>query len=236
MINILICEDDKKSREKLQTLLNKGRFIEAIKMEAYKDGKSLLEATKSLEICDVLFLDIVLGEENGFEIAKEIRKINPQLMIVITTTIIEYAMDGYAINALDFLLKPIDQLEFDRVVKRINRGLQLRESHKHVFMKNGQKIIVDLDEVIYIESFGRKICLYYENNTKDEFYQKLKDLESRLKDGRFFRCHRSYIINMSYVKSVKRKEVVLKNNKMLPVSKGNNKALYDLYTRYMLEG
>lgn len=236
MLRFIICEDEPVHQKTLMALLDGTEFSQPVQVEVYDNGADMFDAISGNKRCDVLFLDIRLGEENGFDYARKIRSFDNRVLIIVTTTIAEYAMDGYDVDALDFLLKPIQKDRYERVINRIHTRLKSRNDSKQVFMKNGKRVVVDMDDVLYLESFGRKTCLYFADGREDSYYRTITELEYELGNGRFIRCHRSYIVNLMHIQRITQKSVELTGNKTVSVSDTKYKELYDAYTKYMLEG
>ena len=197
--------------------------------------ESYVRKTDSLELCgsyssaiqamkglpehpvDLLFLDIQMPELNGLEFS---RMVSPNTRIIFTTAFEQYAIDGYRVNALDYLLKPISYSDF---IEAVNKAIQWFEMRKkaelpdtgqvsiptdsnHIYVKSDYKIVqIELDKILYIEGLKDYIKIYTEDNPRPILsLTSMKTMEEKLPSSRFIRVHRSYIVQ----KQIIRQEVV----------------------------
>jgi DNA-binding LytR/AlgR family response regulator len=139
---------------------------------------------------------------------------------------------GYSVKASDFLLKPFPEEKLFQVLKKLENEIKYSRSSFHEIEINNEKIFLRSDEILYFESLGRKIKVAT-FEAEHEYYHTISALEKELDSLRFVLCHRSYIINLKNVKSIKTKTAVLKNGVMIPISPKRNQKVYDAFTRYM---
>ena len=168
---------------------------------------------------DIIFLDIQMPELSGIEFAKILPR---QTKIVFTTAFNQYAIEGYKVDALDYLLKPIS---YDDFLATCNKALMYftgddapiaKASKKHkqddrfLFLKSEYKLVrVDLDDVLYIEGLKDYVKIYFDNGERPLMsLMNMKKLEENLPSPEFLRTHRSYIVHMSKVKVVDRQRIV----------------------------
>lgn len=170
------------------------RFESAEKLISYYGDNS--------EPIDLLFIDIDLSDANGFETAKKIRKLDNDISIVFNTKNSKYTLKCFELWPLYYNIKPIN---FNLTGKIVDRYLQL---YKHVkeenlLVKYGKKYInLSYNEITYIESQNTTLKIHLNNYEILKTYGKLDDIENQLSNKRFLRCHKSFLINMDYVKSV----------------------------------
>ena len=161
---------------------------------------------------DLIFLDIQMPELSGLEFA---RILPPQTRIIFTTAFNQYAIDGYKVNAMDYLLKPIS---YDDFLQACNKALeyftsqQIHTSNKEkadrfIFVKSEYKLVrINLDDVLYIEGVKDYVKIYFDNGDKPVMsLMNMKRIEESLPSPEFMRTHRSYIVNMMKVKVILRK-------------------------------
>jgi len=165
---------------------------------------------------DLLFLDIQMPEINGLEIGKALTR---KTRIILTSAYQEYAINGYDLNVIDFLLKPITQERFtaavEKAIDRINKPSLKKAGKDYIFIKVDQKNIkIFLDDIVFIEGLRDYVAVH----TRNEKYltlESIKNMESVLSES-FFRIHKSYLINTQYIKFVEKNTVVL-NSHRLPI-------------------
>lgn len=180
----------------------------------FSTGESLLQYLQK-NTADLLFLDISLESMNGIAIARQLNKIHPSLRIVYITGYTEYAGEICLSRYENFLLKPIDPAKFHSVFRQAIKEIQLK-SH-YIQLKIGTSpISLDARKIIYIESDKRKI-IFHCTDTTIQYYYKIADLLPLLPES-FEQCHKSYIVNMDYIQSINRNEIILKNSFCLPIA------------------
>ena len=173
---------------------------------------------------DLIFLDIQMPELSGLEFA---RILPPQTRIIFTTAFNQYAIDGYKVNAMDYLLKPIS---YDDFLQACNKALeyitsqQIHTSNKEkadrfIFVKSEYKLVrINLDDVLYIEGVKDYVKIYFDNGDKSVIsLMNMKRIEESLPSPEFMRTHRSYIVNMMKVKVIDRLRIVF-DKVYIPIS------------------
>lgn len=163
---------------------------------------------------DLLFLDIQMPELNGLDFS---RMVPPQTRVVFTTAFDQYAIDGYRVNALDYLLKPISYPNFLQAAQKaqewfklVEQGQQGAEEVQSIFVKSEYKQVqVMLDDILYIEGLKDYIKIYEEGHEKPLLsLMSMKSMEELLPSNRFLRVHRSYIVHKSKIRVVEHNRIV----------------------------
>lgn len=188
-------------------------------------------AIEALEIVnekkvDLLFLDIQMPEVSGIDLSKMISK---DIKIVFTTAFSDYALEGYKVNALDYLLKPFNYEEFLRAAGKAKEWFDLKEGQQalgndsrndFIFVKSEYKQIkIDLNEVIYFEGLKDYIKIRIRNQPKPVMtIMSLKSLEELLPGNKFMRIHRSYIIALDKIELIERNQVIMITNVRINVA------------------
>ena len=173
---------------------------------------------------DLIFLDIQMPELSGLEFA---RILPPQTRIVFTTAFNQYAIDGYKVNAMDYLLKPIS---YDDFLQACNKALEYitsqqihttnkEKADRFIFVKSEYKLVrINLDDVLYIEGVKDYVKIYFDNGDKPVMsLMNMKRIEESLPSPEFMRTHRSYIVNMMKVKVIDRLRIVF-DKVYIPIS------------------
>ena len=196
MISFAICEDEDYFASKLEALLhkyakqkNKSRSI-----RRFSNGEALM---RSKQLFDIILMDIKLSGENGVTVMRRLREAGNESQLLFITAYPEYALDAFSLDAVHYLIKPVEEANLfpalDRAVKRI-----ASEAEKVFVLSRGTSLTrIRMKEILYCESLGHQIILHSLNGTL-QFSGTLDTVQKQL-DGRFFRCHRSYLVNMDYV-------------------------------------
>jgi DNA-binding LytR/AlgR family response regulator len=207
--------------EPLALKLIKSHLSKLSSFEVAGECRNALQAVEVLkrEKIDLMFLDINMPEITGLDFLKTIP--NPPY-VIITTAFREYAIEGYDLDIVDFLLKPIS---FERFLKAINRyinrtkssrndnGNQSNSNHekKHIHIQDGKTIIkLLLDDILYLEGYGEYVKVITQNKSH-LVRNSLTEFENKLSDSNFLRIHKSYIVNLQKISGFSSLHVILKN-------------------------
>ncbi|MCC0635794.1 MULTISPECIES: LytR/AlgR family response regulator transcription factor [unclassified Clostridioides] len=217
MYRIVICEDDITQMVFLRECILKSLegVSSQIELLEFNSGEELLES--ALEGVDIYFLDIQMLQLTGMDVAKIIRETNDTSEIIFITSIVDYIQEGYKVRAYRYLLKPIDFEDLnENILNCISDIIKKREN----FMLIENKGIINkilINSIMYIEVRKKVLTIhttdgiYNTNNSMDK-------IELELEKYNFFRCHKSYLINMEYIQLICKNTVVI-NNENIPVSK-----------------
>lgn len=204
MFCIVICEDDTLQRELLSGYLDKVfKYLDLdYELREFSSGEDLLSYYPNK--VDILFLDIQMDKLTGMDTARKIREFDSNVEIVFTTAIPDYIHEGYEVRAYRYLLKP---LEYDCILKHTKSCLNdLIDKKDTIVIKDRFKTsIIQINDILYIEVLRKEITIYKKDD-KYSFNINMKSVEDRLVKKGFFRCHRSYLINLKKVSSLIEKE------------------------------
>ena len=234
MIKFAICDDEPIMAQALAGHLAeymKENLITAYDLSSFSDGRALLDAGGSF---DVIFLDIQMEQPDGMETARLLRRRGDHSLLIFVTVLKECVFDSFQMEAFDYLLKPLDSARFHQTMDRALRSLEQRTAGDLVIQKGTGCEVVLLSDIVYCEVLGRKIYLHKSDGTVSDYYNKLEDLERRV-DGRFFKCHRSYLVNLDYVRGCQDGQVLLSQGERIPASRLRERELTQALLRYMKE-
>lgn len=217
-IEIVLVDDEQLQLDYMQKLIEqaaKSLDIE-IDIHQYLSGEAFLFALEDHPTWNLAFLDVEMAELNGMEVARIVREKAMDLELVFATAYAEYAIEGYAVQALDYLLKPID---LDKITRVLNRYLeeQPEEASYLIVDIEGQPSRLNLDDIIYAEANVGEIIIVLENQ-KLEVKMSMSDFEKEI-DERFVSTHRSYLVNLQFVSRLLKKDVALSNGETIPLSR-----------------
>lgn len=218
MIRAVIVDDEPLALEILESFIEKIPEVELIgKCSNALEANNLLKETP----VDLMFLDIQMPELSGIEFVKSLR--NPP-HIVFTTAYPDYALEGFELNAIDYLLKPI---AFDRFLKAVNKATDRVKNEssevedEYFFVKADKKLVkINYSDILYIEGLKDYVIIKC-NEGRVITLQTMKSLEEKLPDNMFMRVHRSYIINLESISAVEGNTIYLNNkqDKSVPIGK-----------------
>lgn len=239
MLKAIIVDDELKARENLQILLQD--FVQSVEVAALCQNISeAIEAVK-LHSPEIVFLDIQLQRESGFDLLTKLKEINFE--VIFTTAYTEYAIKAFKFSAIDYLLKPIDiedlKKSVSRVEKRVGNNMTSRLTELVQNLKFGSNenfkialptleglVFVKVNDIVYCEASSNYTQIF----TLEGKYlvsKTLKEYDDLLSDHNFFRIHNSYLININSIKKYVKGDggyVVLNNNISLDVSKRKKEA------------
>ncbi|MCF8236646.1 MAG: LytTR family DNA-binding domain-containing protein [Saprospiraceae bacterium] len=229
-IRTLIIDDEPLAREILES-----HAAQIPDLEVLASCANALEANEIVqsEEVDLVFLDIQMPQISGLDWLKSLR--NPPL-VIFSTAFSEYAVEGFELNAVDYLLKPI---AFDRFLKAVNKAKDQLKSRKpeglssehYMFVKADKKLVkVSFEDIVYIEGLKDYVIIRLEQDRVITL-QTMKSLEEKLPSTLFKRIHRSYIVNIQKIQALDGSmiEVILKNQtKLLPIGKNYREEVLEI--------
>ena len=217
MIKFAICDDEPQMAREIADQLASymKETASGYSVECFSSGYALL---KSSEEFDVIFLDIQMERPDGTETARLLRQRDNHSLLVFVTVLKECVFDAFQVEAYDYLLKPLDSARFRQTMDRALGWLE-RDAAKNLVIQRGSGCqVVLLSDLMYCEVLGRKIYLHKNDGRVVDYYDRLEELEQRV-DSRFFKCHRSYLVNLDYVSGCQGGQVLLQRGERLPVSR-----------------
>lgn len=236
MIKIGLCDDNVTYIKQLSAILSQISENNNLKFEfnSFTSGEDLIDfCGKHKNYFDIIFLDILMEGINGIDTAQSIRNINCNANIVFVTVSKDYALESYSVNASGYILKPYSYDCIESKFVDLYNKISLSKKNS-IFVKNNQDIYtLQLDEVLYFESNLRKITAYLINGDKITFYNKMSSLESQIKCSTFVRCHRSFLVNLIYVKNIVASDLETTTGSILPISKKYLTSIRDEFTMYI---
>ncbi|WP_160686623.1 LytTR family DNA-binding domain-containing protein [Clostridium sp. C2-6-12] len=234
MINVAICDEMEKHRKYLEGLIRE-YFVTLtydIHIINFTSGEQLINyyICEKSEI-DIIFLDVYLGQDNGIEVAKKIREFDEVVKFVFTTTSTEYALESFCVFPFNYLIKPIDK---DRLFKVLKHAILLidKEKQKSIVIKfDNEMHTIFFKDIKYIESFGKKINIYTKKGILS-FNSKLDQVEAKINDKRFLRCHKSFLVNMDYISGIEDYSFRLLDNSEVPIKQREFSNIKESYYSY----
>lgn len=220
-ITISVCDDDEGQLGYLSELLfrwSDSREI-PININKYKSAEAFLFAYPE-QPCSLLLLDIEMEELNGMELAKKLRSEGDMLPLLFITGYSEYMNEGYEVEALHYLLKPVDTEKLFAVLDKYVRN---RNENDSILLEceDGEDGIIrriSPDEIVYCEADGKKSLVCLRDGSRLVCSLGISGLKEKL-SGDFISCHRSYAVNLRYVKGIAKTDIILDSGKKIPLSR-----------------
>lgn len=203
MLRAMIVDDEAPARSELRYLLEEtGRVEDIVEATSARSAvEKLMEGRP-----DVLFLDISMPKTSGMQLAEALHKLKNPPAVVFVTAYSEYALEAFNVNAVDYLMKPVETDRLEQALDKVEARNKSKESpaaptERIPVEKGGRKVLVPIDQIRYIEAKDDYSCIYTDSDRYLSVIS-LAQLEEKLTPHGFFRVHRGYIVNLQYVEDV----------------------------------
>ena len=224
-MHIAIVEDDQTTRAQLVSYIDRyfdgdARFY---RIDEFSDGLEILDDYRATY--DLILLDIQMAHMDGLKTAQEIRQVDENVCLVFITNLANYAIRGYSVNALDFVLKPVNYLMLEPIFQRVEKLLVRRASQYVTFPTEQGLIRLSVDQVFYVETDGHMVLIH----TDREVYrmrETMKEMEKQLSPLGFYRCNNCYLVNMNRLERVEKNMVRIAGQE-LSISRPRYKGFMD---------
>ena len=231
MLWIAVCDDEVIECSKLAGKIRK--ILEEMNVSCtirqFYSGRELL---RSLETFDLIFLDIIMDGLDGMRTAQLVRERAFDKLLVFISASRDYVFDAYDVEAFQYLLKPIEDKKLKKVLQKAIQKTERRSPAFILVSVERQKRKLFLDEIYYFEIRGRMIDVHGTGGVFS-YYGQIGLLETELEGKGFFRCHKSYLVNLKYVDIYNRQELVLDNRERIAIAKRRYKMFCGEILKYM---
>ena len=228
-MRVAICDDEKIQLSITKTSVENAYNSLDLIVDTYTSGVDLLSAVDAVNY-DLIILDIEMPGLNGIETAKKLRKIEDKTAIVFLTSHVEYALEGYEVNALRYLTKPANTEKLSEIITYL---LEQKKKDKRILLRNSEDVeMVCVADIYYMEAQDQMIRVVTDKGEYRNRYN-LGDYETELSAYGFFRIHRGYLINLGHVLRLTGREIVMEDSASLPVSRTKETALKNALFHYV---
>ncbi|CUX45888.1 LytR/AlgR family response regulator transcription factor [Clostridium sp. C105KSO13] len=233
MIRIALVEDDKKYVSELKEYLLRyeKEKKEKIAVSVFSDGEDIV--TDYTADFDIILMDIEMTFMDGMTAAKNIRHKDEEVIIIFITNMPQYAIEGYKVDALDYVLKPLSYFAFTQRIDRALTRLKRREKKYITIPVKGGRVKLDTSRIMFVEVADHDLIY---QTVDGEYMTKgtMKDTQESLDVGNFYRCSRCYLVNMEYVDGFQGSDIMV-NGWKVQVSRSRRKPFLDALNNYMNE-
>ena len=200
-----------------------------IQLRTFSSGEELLSYDGQI---DILFLDIQMKGMDGIETARKLRDSKFRGFLIFITVLKEMVFQSFEVQAYDYLVKPVEEKQFEKTMERLYASMQNASEDSLLVQQGYERRIVPKDEIVFCEVIDRKIYLNLASGEVVDYYERIENLETKL-GSHFFRCHRSYLINLKHLKGYKNGTAYMDNGKEVPVSRLRSKEFSSVVLQYM---
>lgn len=232
-IRIAICEDDQAEREYIRSLvLAWGEEKEkSCRVDDYASAEQLIFSFDNEFPYSIYLLDIQMGQVSGMELARKIREKDKTAVIVFLTGLKDYALEGYEVGALRYLIKPVREEELFALLSRATEELATRQEQFFVLEQGSEVLKISYEDIWYLESSGHYIELYYDNQ-KIQWKASLGSVQKEFEQNGFVMTRRGTLLNLRKIAKVGRTECILDNGKCVAVSRSQYKKVNEAFIEY----
>ena len=233
MLRIATVEDDAHDLEALRTHLNRYEKENGLKflITEFRDGEDIV--TDYSADYDLILMDIEMAFLNGMKAAEKIRELDKDVVIIFITNMPQYAIQGYKVNALDYILKPISYFSFSESMVRALAKVKAPEKEYITIVLKGGKKKLDVARICYVE-VQNHVLIYHTLDGDFETKGTMRDTDNQFDPRKYFRCNRCYLVNLEYVDNYMGSDVSV-NGDTIQVSRSRRKPFLDALNEYLNE-
>ncbi|MCM1039865.1 MAG: LytTR family DNA-binding domain-containing protein [Ruminococcus sp.] len=231
MLSIAVCDDEiiecADMAKQIKEILREMKMPCILRQ--FYGGRELLQASESF---DIIFLDIMMNEPDGMKTAQIFREKSFEGILVFVSSSREYVFEAYDVEAFHYLLKPVDNRKLENILQNAIRKTKKRSQDFIIVSKERQNKKLFLDDIYYFEIRGRVIDAHGKDGLFT-YYGQIGELENKLRDKGFFRCHKGYLINLKHVEMYSRQEAVLDNGESVMIAKRRYETFCQAVLKFM---
>ncbi len=233
MLEIAVCDDESFYREKIQRLLEEylaERSLE-YRIQLFLSGEEFLKHCENRVKYDIVFMDINMEKVDGIQAAMQMRAFHSDTYLVLVTAFINYALEGYKVNAVRYIMKDTLDTAMTECMDAVMEKMKIAQV-SFSFMEGERKLYTD--NILYVESRKHKSVFFYMEAeiVKYQIYEKLDWVEEKLSGFHFLRIHKSYLVNMKHIRKINNYTAFLDTGEELPVPRPRFRAAKETFVAY----
>jgi DNA-binding LytR/AlgR family response regulator len=235
VIAVAVVEDDRTDAQTLVDYVDRysresGHLFE---ITTFADGDDIVTGYRAS--FDIILMDVEMACMDGLAAAEHIRRIDHEVVIIFITNLAQHAIDGYKVDALDYVIKPVSYFAFSHRLDRAIGRMRRREGRFVIINAKDAVSRVPASSVLWIESRRHRLVYHTSAGVHESTTKSLKQVEDELRGQHFFRCHKSYLVNLALATGVERGFALLVNGTRVPVSESKRRGFLDALTNYVGE-
>lgn len=235
MLKIAICENDVNHIYLLEKMILEwgDKVSKKVIIDRYMSAEAFLFQLEDINAYNLLIVEAKMNKMSGIKLVERIRKHNKDMEVIFISDTIKYALYGYKVRAIDYLIKPIDKKELERPLEIVKDKVnKMGEFSSKIVIEYGKKNIkIDYNNIIYCIMFSPYIDICTVND-KFTIRKKISDMEKILPSDLFIRCHKSYLVNVKYIRQVTKKNIIMENKQVIPISRGKYDYVNEVFSDY----
>lgn len=233
MLRVAVVEDDKTYAAQLKEYLARygTETNHKLSVTLFSDGEDIVTGY-SAEF-DIILMDVEMTFMDGMTAAEKIREKDSEVVIIFITNMPQYAIQGYRVDALDYVLKPISYFAFSQRIDRALTRVKKKEVNYITVAQKGGRKKLNVEKICYVEVRDHDL-IYHSTDGEVVTKGSMKEVEDALDETKFFRCNRCYLVNLEYVEDFRGNDVTVASD-VIQVSRGRKKAFLDALNDYMNE-
>lgn len=239
-MKIVICDDNIQDLTKLDHLVKKYRALYPnleLEVEKFSDADKLMKRLREHNLADIYLLDMILQASTGIDIGRQIRLFGSETVIIYISSFDDYAMDAYGVHASRYLLKPVSEEKFFEAMDYAISHIRVKADALYLVKTEDGLIPIPYSDIEYIENSARRlaVCLRNGKKIKSVFIRKSFDEDIHEIAGRsdFLQVHKSFLINLNYVKKLTQSNILMESGKVISVSKTRAADVKKTYLLYV---
>ncbi len=231
MIRVAIVDDDLMVQNKLKQYIKEyeKEKNEKFNVSTYSDAFDIVENYNGHY--DIIFMDIQMDKMDGLTAAEKIREQDKKTIIIFVTNMAGYAIQGYKVDALSYIVKPIVYIDFVQQLDKAVSKISLSKSAYLIVTVNSEIIRLDITKISYMESIEHKVYIHLENETI-AIYNSLSNLEKLVKDYHFARCNSCFLVSLKHVERIEKDEVIVDGDALI-ISRSKKKNFMNALAEYI---
>jgi len=235
MLSIAVVDDEKAFSNQLSQMLRRwgDAHGEKLAITCFEDGLDIADNFKSR--WDIIFLDIQMKLMDGLETARAIRRLDSEVVLIFVTTMAQYAINGYEVDAFDYILKPLSYPQFELRMNKAAREVEKKKKHSYVYLKKySDTVKISTDDILYIEVVGHTLRYVTVGETYEQ-RQPIGEAEKALAGLPFARCSLSFLVNLKRIDRVSGDSLFVGGHE-LPISRNRKKEFLQVFSDYLEAG
>ena len=232
MIRVAVAEDELNTSEKILCYLERYAAEKQLEIKTVHFCNGFEITDKYCPEYDIILMDVDMPLINGIDAARMIRQMDPSVIIIFITNLSQYAIQGYSVQAFDYILKPLNYFPFSEFFGRaVERVLRLDNTPYYTIrLKDGMRKVA-IRDIYYIE-INNHTLIYHTSSGIFQTTGKMKEIENELAEHDFSRCNNSYLVNLSHVDSIQENDAVVHGD-LLPISRSRKKEFSSALITYI---